>query len=59
MLGLFSTYFGGNGVDRGTGIAVDPNLNPYFVGDTTSGNLNSQDPLQTPQNKLMAPATPS
>jgi uncharacterized repeat protein (TIGR01451 family) len=37
--GSFSTYLGGNGVDRGTGIAVDPNLNSYFVGDTTSGNV--------------------
>ena len=26
-------------MDRGTGIAVDPNLNTYFVGDTTSTNL--------------------
>ena len=33
------TYFGGNGVDHGTGIAVDPNLNTYLVGDTTSTNL--------------------
>jgi uncharacterized repeat protein (TIGR01451 family) len=46
-VGSFSTYFGGNGVDRGTGIAVDPNLNPYFVGDTTSGNVNGQGTLET------------
>ena len=43
-VGSFSTYIphafpGGNGVDRGTGIAVDPNLNSYLVGDTTSGNV--------------------
>jgi hypothetical protein len=37
--GTYVTYFGGNGVDRGTGIAVDPAENTYFVGDTTSTNL--------------------
>jgi uncharacterized repeat protein (TIGR01451 family) len=37
----YVTYFGGNGVDRGTGIAVDTGLNSYFVGDTTSGNVNN------------------
>ena len=46
-VGSFSTYFGGNGVDRGTGIAVDPNLNSYIVGDTTSGNVNGQGTLET------------
>jgi uncharacterized repeat protein (TIGR01451 family) len=49
-VGSFSTYFGGNGLDRGTGIAVDPNLNPYFVGDTTSTNLQTQNPLQSTLN---------
>jgi uncharacterized repeat protein (TIGR01451 family) len=44
-VGSFSTYFGGNGVDRGTGIAVDPNLNSYFVGDTTSTNFEVKNPL--------------
>jgi uncharacterized repeat protein (TIGR01451 family) len=56
QVGSFSTYFGGNGVDRGTGIAVDPNLNSYFVGDTTSGNVNNQGTLETKnplQNKLV------
>jgi uncharacterized repeat protein (TIGR01451 family) len=43
----YVTYFGGNGVDRGTSIAVDPNLNSYFVGDTTSTNLQTDNPLQT------------
>ena len=35
-VGSFVTYFGGNAVDHGTSIAVDANLNTYFVGDTTS-----------------------
>ncbi|MFZ0138249.1 MAG: SBBP repeat-containing protein, partial [Candidatus Sulfotelmatobacter sp.] len=49
--GSFSTYLldlpGGNGVDRGTGIAVDPNLNSYIVGDTTSTNFGTKNALQT------------
>jgi uncharacterized repeat protein (TIGR01451 family) len=46
-VGSYVTYFGGNGTDRGTGIAVDPSLNSYFVGDTTSTNLEVEDPLQS------------
>ncbi len=46
-VGSFSTYLGGNGVDRGTGIAVDPNLNSYFVGDTTSTNFQVENQLQS------------
>jgi hypothetical protein len=34
--GSYSTYFGGNGPDRGTSITVDQNLNTYFAGDTAS-----------------------
>jgi uncharacterized repeat protein (TIGR01451 family) len=54
-VGSFSTYLphaapGGNGVDRGTGIAVDPNLNSYFVGDTTSTNLEAKNPVQSTLN---------
>jgi uncharacterized repeat protein (TIGR01451 family) len=45
-VGSYVTYFGGNGVDRGTSIAVDLNLNTYFAGDTTSTNLVSFNPLQ-------------
>jgi uncharacterized repeat protein (TIGR01451 family) len=45
--GSYVTYFGGNGVDHGTGIAVDPNLNSYFVGDTTSTNFEVKDQLQS------------
>lgn len=46
-VGSYSTYFGGNGTDRGTSIAVDSNLNTYFAGDTTStSNLEVFAPLQ-------------
>jgi uncharacterized repeat protein (TIGR01451 family) len=45
-VGSYVTYFGGSGTDRGTSIAVDPNLNSYFVGDTTSPNLEVENPLQ-------------
>jgi uncharacterized repeat protein (TIGR01451 family) len=45
-VGSYVTYFGGNKVDQGTGIAVDPSLNSYLVGDTTSTNLEMDDPLQ-------------
>jgi hypothetical protein len=44
-VGSFATYFGGNGSDRGTSIAVDANQNSYFAGDTTSTNLQVRDPL--------------
>ena len=43
--GSYVTYFGGNGTDRGTSIAVDPSQNAYFVGDTTSTNLQVVDSL--------------
>ncbi|MFZ1010861.1 MAG: SBBP repeat-containing protein [Candidatus Sulfotelmatobacter sp.] len=44
----FATYFGGNGTDRGTGIAVDSSLNTYMVGDTTSSSLLQMDkPVQS------------
>ncbi len=42
----YATYFGGNGSDRGTSIAVDPSLNTYFAGDTTSTNLQTQGPYR-------------
>jgi uncharacterized repeat protein (TIGR01451 family) len=34
--GNYVTYFGGNGTDNGTSIAVDLDLNTYFAGSTTS-----------------------
>jgi hypothetical protein len=44
----FATYFGGNGTDRGTGIAVDSSLNTYIVGDTTSSSsLQTDKPVQS------------
>jgi len=43
--GSFVTYFGGSGSDRGTTIAVDPFLNSYFAGDTTSPNLEVENAL--------------
>ena len=49
QVGSSSTYFGGNGTDRGTSIAVDPNLNTYIAGDTTSTkSLEVADPLLGP-----------
>jgi len=45
-VGSYVTYFGGTGTDRGTGIAVDSNLNSYFVGDTTSGDFPAFNPIQ-------------
>ncbi len=35
----FSTYFGGSGDEHSTWIAVDPSLNIYIAGSTTSTNL--------------------
>jgi len=51
-VGSFVSYFGGNGTDRGTSIAVDPvSLNTYFAGDTTSTtNFQTQNALQTTLN---------
>ena len=46
----YSTYFGGNGTDHGTSIALDPSLNVYFAGDTTSTNLQTQGGLQSTLN---------
>lgn len=45
-VGDYSTYYGGNGTDRGTSIAIDQNLNTYFAGDTTSTNLATLNPFQ-------------
>ncbi len=46
--GNYATYFGGNGTDDGTSIAVDINLNTYFAGSTTSttGTFQVPDALQ-------------
>ena len=37
--GHFSSYLGGGGDDRGTGIAVDTAGNTYIAGETASGNF--------------------
>lgn len=42
----YLTYYGGNGTDRGTGIAIDSSLNSYFAGDTTSTNIQVASALQ-------------
>ncbi len=38
-VGAYVTYFGGNGTDQGTSVAIDTNLNAYFAGDTTSTTM--------------------
>ena len=35
----WANYFGGNGVDEGTGVTLDINQNTYLAGDSTSTNL--------------------
>jgi uncharacterized repeat protein (TIGR01451 family) len=46
-VGSYATYFGGNATDRGTSIAVDPELNTYFAGDTNSTSFQVHAPLQS------------
>ncbi len=46
----FVTYFGGSGADRGTGITIDTSSNTYFAGDTTSPNLQTENPVQSTLN---------
>jgi hypothetical protein len=53
-VGSYVTYFGGNGVDSGTSIAVDTNLNTYFAGDTTSTNLQTVNPFAGPGGTTLA-----
>jgi uncharacterized repeat protein (TIGR01451 family) len=49
-VGAFVSYFGGSGLDRGTGIAIDTSLNTYLVGDTQSPNLQTGGALQSSLN---------
>src|SRR5439155_5527410 len=44
--GGFSTYLGGSGLDRGTGIAVDANGATYVAGETASSNFPMASPFQ-------------
>ena len=50
VIASYATYFGGNGTDSGTSITVDPSLNTYFAGDTTSTNLQVQGGVQSTLN---------
>ena len=43
---LFSTYFGGSGVDVAYGVTVDANNTPYITGHTFSTDFPTQNPLQ-------------
>ncbi len=43
---VYSTYLGGNGVDQGNGIALDPAGNAYVVGTTNSANFPTVAPFQ-------------
>lgn len=43
---VYSTYFGGTGVDVAYGVAVDANLNAYVTGHTFSTDFPTQSPLQ-------------
>ena len=43
---VYSTYLGGNAIDYGTGIAVDPAGNAYVVGITFSTNFPTVNPFQ-------------
>jgi uncharacterized repeat protein (TIGR01451 family) len=49
-VGEYVTYFGGNGTDNGTSIALDLGLNAYIAGDTTSSNFPPAVPLQSTLN---------
>lgn len=43
---VFSTYLGGSGVDRGTGVAIDAAGNMYLAGSTDSPNFPTRNALQ-------------
>ena len=44
--GSWANYFGGSGIDSGTGIALDPNQDTYISGETNSTDLQVAKPLQ-------------
>jgi uncharacterized repeat protein (TIGR01451 family) len=43
---LYSTYLGGAGTDRGSGVAIDSNGNAYLAGFTGSGDFPTADAFQ-------------
>ncbi len=43
---LYSTYLGGSGYDRGSGIAVDAQGSAYITGSTVSTNFPTKNPFQ-------------
>jgi hypothetical protein len=45
--GSWATYFGGSGIDEGTGVALDVSQNVYLAGDTNSIDLPVKNPLAT------------
>lgn len=44
---IYSTYLGGNGDDRGFGIAVDASSDAYVTGHTTSTDFPKKNPIQS------------
>jgi hypothetical protein len=42
----WASYFGGTGIDAGTGIALDVNQNTYLAGETNATDLQVSRPLQ-------------
>lgn len=60
---IYSTYFGGTGVDSGSAISVDSTGAAFIVGDTTSTNLPAtgfaQAHLKGAQDAFVAKLTPS
>jgi hypothetical protein len=44
---LYSTYFGGSGIDGGLNIAVDSEGSAYIIGNTNSADLPLSGPLQS------------